>query len=95
MNEREMKLTIRLEDALLLFKDLEEYVVSFDRIISRLGAGADPEILVDYLMDRRVYPRLAQARRIMADLVESAIGAEKLEAIAEDVFAYSDDFGRE
>ncbi|MCE3033137.1 MULTISPECIES: hypothetical protein [Streptomyces] len=77
------------EDALLLFRDLEEYVVSLDRILSRLAAGADPAFLADYPVDRRVAARPARARGTVGDALEAVIGAEALEDIAEGVFRYS------
>ncbi|MFG5717970.1 hypothetical protein [Streptomyces murinus] len=77
------------EDALLLFRDLEEYVVSLDRILSRLATGADPAILADYPVDRRVAARPARARGTVGDALEAVIGAEALEDIAEGVFRYS------
>ncbi|BBC91954.1 hypothetical protein [Streptomyces griseofuscus] len=81
--------SLSAEDALLLFRDLEEYAVSLDRIMSRLAAGADPAILADYLVDRRVAARLARARGTVGDALEAVIGAEALEDIAEGVFRYS------
>lgn len=89
------KLQIPLDDALLIFRDLEEYVVSFDRILSRIGAGADPVTLIDYLADRDIPSRLARARGIMGELLEERIGAEAVDEIAENGYVYTDDVGRE
>ncbi|MER8060193.1 MULTISPECIES: hypothetical protein [unclassified Streptomyces] len=83
-----MKLS--LEDAVSIFRDLEEYVISFDRIISRIGSGADPVIFIEYLAAREVPARLARVRELLGDELEALVGEEALEAIAEDVFRYSD-----
>ena len=91
MSDHKAELKMRLDDAVQIFRDLEEYVVSLDRIISRIGSGADPVIIVDYLADHRVLPRLAHARELLGDKLEAIVGEEQLEAIAESVFKYSGD----
>ncbi|WP_320779473.1 hypothetical protein [Streptomyces sp. CRN 30] len=73
-----------------LFQDLEEYVVSLDRVLSRIGAGADPRILLDYVVEYGLPARLARARQFVGDSLEEVIGAEALEEIAEQVEGYSD-----
>ncbi|MFI6168527.1 hypothetical protein ACIBCN_17240 [Nocardia sp. NPDC051052] len=82
-------MSLPLADAIELFCDMEEFVKSLDRIRSRIAfGGADPQILVDYIVDREVFQRLAKARRRLIELVEPVIGAEQLEEIAEGVYAY-------
>lgn len=72
-------------------RDLNEYVVSLDRIFSRLGTGDYPDsILTDYMVQRRVPQRLAQLRRLVCDALEDAVGAEETERIAEEAYAYED-----
>lgn len=73
-----------------LFRDLEGYVVSLDRILSRIGAGEDPRILVNYVVEYGLPARLAQAREFVGDSLEHVIGAEALEEIAEQVEVYGD-----
>ncbi|WP_433664055.1 hypothetical protein ACQPW1_19190 [Nocardia sp. CA-128927] len=77
-----------LVDALELFRDMNEFVISFDRISSRITWGADPQILMDYIVDRNVFPRLAKIRGRLGDLVESVIGEERLEEIGESGYVY-------
>ncbi|MEW2303823.1 hypothetical protein AB0958_28305 [Streptomyces sp. NPDC006655] len=73
-----------------LFRDLEEYVVSLDRVLSRIGAGADPRVLLDYVVEYEIPARLARAREFVGNSLEEAIGAEALEEIAEQVEGYRD-----
>ncbi|MFE9436571.1 hypothetical protein [Streptomyces sp. NPDC006640] len=71
-----------------LFRDLEEYVVSLDRVLSRIGAGEDPRILLQYVVEYGLPARLARAREFVGDTLEKAIGAEALEEIADEVEGY-------
>ncbi len=73
-----------------LFRDLESYVVSLDRVLSRIGAGADPGILVEYVVGHDLRVRLAWDRGFVSDSLEHVIGAEALEEIAEQVKVYGD-----
>ncbi|MGW3651197.1 hypothetical protein [Streptomyces sp. NPDC000878] len=73
-----------------LYRDLESYVVSLDRVLSRIGAGDDPGILVDYVVEHGLPARLARDRRFVIDSLESVIGAEAVEEIAEQVKVYGD-----
>lgn len=81
---------LSLVDALELFFDMNEFVISLDRISSRITWGADPQLLLDYIADRDVFQRLAKARGILGAAVESVIGEETLEEIAETVYCYPD-----
>ncbi len=75
-------------------RDLNEYVVCLDRIFSRLGTGEYPDsILTDYLVERRVPQRLAWLRRIVSDAFEESVGADEIERIAEEAYAYTDPTG--
>lgn len=71
-----------------LFRDLEEYVVSLDRVLSRIGAGEDPRVLLEYVVEYGLPARLARARGFVGDALESVIGADALEAVAEQVEGY-------
>lgn len=90
MSPKEGQVCIPLADAMELFRDMQEFVVSLDRIRSRIAFGADPQILVDYVVDREVFQRLAKARGLFADLVASEIGEEQMEEMAEAVPVYPD-----
>jgi hypothetical protein len=82
--------SLGLDDATVLFQDLEEYVVSLDRILSRIGSGADPAILVDYIVERKLRDRLARARGFVGDALELVLDEAEVERIAENGFRYSD-----
>ncbi|MEU5863734.1 MULTISPECIES: hypothetical protein [unclassified Nonomuraea] len=85
----ESEVTLRLPDAIELFSDLNEFVVSLDRIRSRIAfADASPQILVDYMVDRELFQRLAKWRGLLGDAVEAVIGDERLEEIAEEGYVY-------
>ncbi|MEV4365972.1 hypothetical protein AB0J71_02805 [Nonomuraea sp. NPDC049637] len=88
----EPEVTLRLSEAIELFSDLNEFVVSLDRIRSRIAfADASPRILVDYMVDRELFQRLARARELVGDAVEAVIGDERLEEIAEEGYVYPGD----
>ncbi|MEU0792392.1 hypothetical protein ABZ342_20175 [Amycolatopsis sp. NPDC005961] len=42
------------EDLTRLFGDLEEVVVSLDRLLSRIGAGDEPDKLVRFVVERNL-----------------------------------------
>lgn len=88
MNSEETRVSLPLTEAVELFCDLEEFVVSLDRILSRIDYGANSDILLDYLVNRQVFQRLARARELLGDLVESAIGEERVDDLAEGVYRY-------
>ncbi|MEV8614531.1 hypothetical protein AB0383_42635 [Amycolatopsis sp. NPDC051373] len=50
---------VSTQDLVGLFGDLEELVVSLARLMSGIGSGADPSILVQYMADRSIRARLA------------------------------------
>jgi hypothetical protein len=71
--------------------DLNEIVVCFDRIFSRLAfSGASPDILVNYMLDRDVRLRLAEARSVLWDSLRERISEEEADDLAESGFKYSD-----
>jgi hypothetical protein len=85
-----VSVTLDGETALRIFVDLEEFVVSLDRILSRIGRGADPEILVDFFVERRVFQRLALARRDVTEAVEQYVDSAVLDELAESGYKYTD-----
>jgi hypothetical protein len=84
--------TISLADAVSAVRDLNEYVVSLDRIGSRVGSGAAPAILLAYITDHDVTTRLTRLRRVIADATEAVIGSDEVERIAETADCYTDDW---
>lgn len=83
--------SITLAEAIEAVRDLDEYVVSLDRIRSRIAFGGhSPEILLDYIIDRNVFQRLAHLRRVVCDAVAEVVGEEMVEEIAESAYAYTD-----
>lgn len=83
------EVSLPLVDALRLLADVNEFVVSLDRIRSRIAfGGADPQILVDYVVDREVFQRLAEARRRLVEMVVPVIGEDGLEEIGESGYVY-------
>ncbi|MFF1451906.1 hypothetical protein ACFVYF_27755 [Streptomyces sp. NPDC058274] len=79
---------VELEGLVEVFRDLEDYVISLDRVLSRIGAGEDPRILVEYVVEHNLPARMARAREFVGDSLERYIGADKLEEIAEQVEGY-------
>lgn len=73
-----------------LFADLEEIVVSLDRILSRIGAGASPDRLLRFVVERDLLSRLAQDRALVGDALAGLIGEEAVEDIAEAQYRYVD-----
>jgi hypothetical protein len=77
-------------DLTTLFGDLEELVVSLDRLLSRIGAGAEPEKLLRFVVERDLLRRLAQDRTVVGDALARIIGEEAVEEIAEAQYRYVD-----
>lgn len=90
MTESVETVNLTAEDATRLFGDLEELTVNLDRILSRIGAGSDPGILLNYVVERNIRSRIAWARGMVGDALEAAIGADAVETLAGDVFRYTD-----
>src|SRR4051812_2919593 len=72
--------TIPLDHAVAIFRDLECFVVSLDRISSREASGeAGPEMLHQFIYDWLVGYRLARARGVLGDAVAEVIGEAAIE----------------
>ena len=85
------RVTVNLADAVEALRDLNEYVVSLDRILSRIGTGGhDPEILLDYVVDRNVMHRLAHLREVVGAALDAVSGKEEADQIAESSYRYTD-----
>ncbi|WP_327254632.1 hypothetical protein [Streptomyces sp. NBC_01244] len=91
MGMRKGRVEISLADAIQATRDLNEYVVSLDRILSRIGTGGkDPEILCDYVVDRKVLRRLGNLRNVIGTALEQELGEEAVHEIAEEAYFYTD-----
>jgi hypothetical protein len=77
-------------DLTTLFGDLEELVVSLDRLLSRIGAGAEPEKLLRFVVERDLLRRLAHDRAVVGDALARIVGEEAVEEIAEAQYRYVD-----
>jgi hypothetical protein len=78
------------DDLTKLFGDLEEIVVSLDRLLSRIGAGAGPDKLLQFVVERDLLGRLARDRAVVGDALARIIGEERVEEIAESQYRYVD-----
>jgi len=90
MGDQVKVVEVPTDDLLAAFRDLEEYVVSLDRILSRIDFGGDPSLLARYVSDRDVFRRLAKARARLTDLLEPVVGSDSLDRVAEEAYKYSD-----
>jgi hypothetical protein len=86
------QVTITLADAISAFRDLNEFVVSLDRIGSRIGSGnKNPDILYSYIVGHDVGLRLSRLRRMLGDALESVISEDEIDGIGESSYFYTDD----
>ncbi|WP_073485691.1 hypothetical protein [Streptoalloteichus hindustanus] len=84
--------SIPVADASRAFQDLNEYVVSLDRIMSRIGTGGkDPQILLQYFSDRDVFRRIAWLRGVMGEALEDVIGEDEVDRIGEDSYVFGEE----
>jgi hypothetical protein len=90
MSGHDVMVPVDLQTLMRLFADLEEYVVSLDRILSRIGSGADSGILLNYVVERDVFRRLATTRMVITQILDGVVDEYELEEIAESTFKYSD-----
>ncbi|MDI6103022.1 hypothetical protein QLQ12_30850 [Actinoplanes sp. NEAU-A12] len=82
---------VSVDDMKKIATDLNEFVVCFDRIFSRLAfSDASPDILVNYMLDRDVRLRLAEARSVVWDSLREKISEEEADDLSESGYEYSD-----
>ena len=82
---------LTLDEAKKVAGDLNEFVVAFDRIFSRIAFGeADSELLLSYMSERNFRQRLAEARSVVFDALERTIGEEAADRIAEEGYRHFD-----
>ncbi|MGW0754864.1 hypothetical protein [Streptomyces sp. NPDC002587] len=85
MTSREVR--IPLDQAVAVVQDLNEFVVSLDRLRSRLGSGtADESTIGRFILDWDVTRRLAHARRVIDVALDAQLSEEenlKLDSLCE------------
>ncbi|MFB7179823.1 hypothetical protein ACFCYI_19235 [Streptomyces sp. NPDC056257] len=76
MTSREVR--IPLDEAVAVLQDLNEFVVSLDRLRSRQGAGAADERTVgEFVDDWDVLRRLAEVRRVISVALDTQLSEEE------------------
>ncbi|WP_157752016.1 hypothetical protein [Actinoplanes derwentensis] len=81
--------TVSMRDMKRIAGDLNEFVVTFDQIFSRMAFGeAGPDLLVEYMLNRDVRARLAEARKVVFEVLERELGEEAADDIGESGFRY-------
>ncbi|WP_155244308.1 hypothetical protein [Salinispora tropica] len=82
---------LTVDEAIEVAADLNEFVVAFDQIFSRITfGGASSELLTSYMIERNVRQRLASARSSIFDALERVIGQEVSDRIAEQGYRHFD-----
>lgn len=82
---------LAVDEAIRVATDLNEFVVAFDQILSRIAFGeANSDLLTSYVSERNVRQRLASARSAMFDALERVIGQEASDRIAEEGYRHFD-----
>ncbi|WP_433391984.1 hypothetical protein [Micromonospora sp. KLBMP9576] len=84
MTENSPEWRIGLADMIGMAEDVNEFVTTFDQILSRIafdGAGSD--LLLQYFLDRDVKARLARVRAVIFDALEAELGEEAADRIGE------------
>ncbi|MFD9409773.1 hypothetical protein ACFWBN_22540 [Streptomyces sp. NPDC059989] len=76
MTFREVR--IPLDQAVAVVQDLNEFVVSLDRLRSRLGSGtADESTVGRFILDWDVLRRLAEIRRVIDVALDAQLSEEE------------------
>ncbi|MFF3673090.1 hypothetical protein ACFYYS_03780 [Streptomyces sp. NPDC002120] len=76
MTSREVR--IPLDEAVAVLQDLNEFVVSLDRLRSRQGAGtADERTVGEFVDDWDVLRRLAEVRRVISVALDTQLSEEE------------------
>ena len=80
------------DEALAVYRVLNEVVVSLGRISSREAGGEDPEgrYLSGYVTEDGATTRLAEARRVINDAVERSFSEAELDAVDEGIVYWTD-----
>ncbi|MEV0325157.1 hypothetical protein AB0H63_01725 [Micromonospora echinospora] len=81
--------SLTIDEATKVASDLNEFVVAFDQILSRIAFGeAGSDLLASYVFERNVRQRLASARSVIFDALEREIGQEASDRIAEEGYRH-------
>jgi len=76
MSSRELRLP--LDEAVEVLRDLNEFVVSLDRLGSRQADGAaDERAIGTFVVDRDVARRLSRARRVISVALDEQLTPEE------------------
>ncbi|MFI5982201.1 hypothetical protein ACIBEA_15105 [Streptomyces sp. NPDC051555] len=76
MTSREVR--IPLDQAVEVVQDLNELVVSLDRLVSRLGTGtADESAIGTFVLDWNVLRKLARARQVIDVALDAELSEEE------------------
>jgi hypothetical protein len=80
------------DEALAVYRVLNEVVVSLGRISSRESGGEDPEgrYLSGYFSEDGATLRLAEARRVINDAVERSFSEAELDAVDDGIIYWTD-----
>lgn len=86
------RIGLDLEEALLLMRILEESVVSIHRVMSRAAEGAQVgHLLEQYFLERNAWPRLSEARRVLAEALDREIGEEGVTELLGEIRYFPDE----
>jgi hypothetical protein len=95
MSSREIR--IPLDEAVAVLQDLNEFVVSLDRLGSRVGCGAADEYTVGkFIFDWDVFRRLARARSVISVALDEELSVEEkleIDDLCEEGRFYTDNVG--
>jgi hypothetical protein len=85
---------IDVPDVIGMAEDINEFVTTFDQILSRISfGGAGSDLLLKYFLDRDVKDRLARVRSVVFDALEAELGQEVADQIGEEGYRYFDSGG--
>ncbi|WP_329388838.1 hypothetical protein OG625_34565 [Streptomyces sp. NBC_01351] len=95
MSDREIR--IPLAEAVAVLQDLNEFVVSLDRLRSRVGSGtADESTVGTFVFDWDVLGRLARARQVFGVALDEQLTEEEnleIDELCEQGRFYTDNVG--
>ncbi|WP_369261149.1 hypothetical protein [Streptomyces sp. R35] len=96
MTSREIR--IPLDEAVTVLQDLNEFVVSLDRLGSRMASGtADEHTVGTFVLDWDVARRLSRARRFISVALDAQLSEEEnaeIDALCDEGRFYGDESER-
>ncbi|MEU9108098.1 hypothetical protein AB0D54_27935 [Streptomyces xanthophaeus] len=97
MDTSSREIRLPLDEAVAVLLDLNEFVVSLDRLLSRWGSGTADECTVgNFVSDWNVLPRLARARQVISVALDEQLSEEEnreIDDLAEQGRFYTDNVG--